>query len=87
MCPGSGGWSYPSPGSSCEGLPSCQLYDLEEDISETTNLIERHPEVADELRDRLTDIIRSGRSTPGSRQQNDGKFPWEQLWWLNQDED
>ena len=38
MCPGSGGWSYPKPGPECEGLPPLQLYDLDADIGERSNI-------------------------------------------------
>ena len=40
LCPGSGGWSIPKPGSpEAEALPSFQLYDLRSDIEETMNLV------------------------------------------------
>ncbi len=87
MCPGSGGWSFPRPGPETDGLPPCQLYDLDADVAETTNLIDLHPKVAAELKEKLTDIIRRGRSTPGPDQPNSGEFPWQQLWWLAQDKD
>jgi arylsulfatase A-like enzyme len=65
LCPGSGGWSDPRPGSpEEEGLPPYQLYDLESDIGETTNLISEHPEVAGELEALLEQYKASGRSTP-----------------------
>jgi len=41
-----------------------QLYDLEEDPGETTNLYERYPEVVRELKDQLEEFKRSGRSAP-----------------------
>lgn len=87
MCPGSGGWSYPRNDAECKGLPPRQLYDLDGDIAETTNVIEQHPDVARDLEARLTTIIERGRSTPGPTQKNTGGFPWEQLWWLAQDPD
>jgi arylsulfatase A-like enzyme len=66
MCPDSGGWSAPKPGSpEAEGLPPVQLYDLEADIGETENLQEQYPEVVDELKGLLKSYISSGRSTPG----------------------
>lgn len=69
MCPGSGGWSFPRPGSKDEaGLPPYQLFDLSRDIGETRNLIEEFPEVAKELQDLLTEYILTGRSTPGPDQ-------------------
>jgi len=68
QCPGSGGWSDPKPGSpEEEGLPPYQLYDLESDIGETTNLIREFPEVADELMQLLEEYKSSGRSTKGKQ--------------------
>jgi arylsulfatase A-like enzyme len=49
-----------------------QLYDMEEDEGETTNLETRHPDVIKELVDLLATSFREGRSTPGPRQKNDG---------------
>jgi arylsulfatase A len=71
-CGGSGGWSPPrEPVARAEGLPPLQLFDLEADPAETTNLIERHPDVAEDLLARLADEVRRGRSTPGPRLAND----------------
>jgi len=58
---GSGGREKPS------GSPFKKpyfLFDLEKDPSETTNLIEKHPEVADRLTEKLEQIRNSGRSRP-----------------------
>ena len=82
MCPGSGGWSYPRPGLDDAGLPPLQLYDLEADIGEQYNLAAEHPEQVEALIALLTQYIQTGRSTPGVSQQNEGEFPWAQLWWL-----
>ncbi len=41
-----------------------QLYDLEQDIAETTNVYERHPEVVDSLTELLEKYKSDGRSTP-----------------------
>lgn len=83
LCPGSGGWSYPTPGPQCQGLPPLQLYNLETDIGERQNVAATHPEIVEELTDLLTRYIQEGRSTPGAPQQNTGGVLWEQLWWLN----
>ena len=72
LCPGSGGWSQPrDPQAARQGLPPMQLYDLETDLGEQTNLVEKHPEVARQLRQRLEQIVAEGRSTPGAAQRND----------------
>ncbi|MFP4176748.1 MAG: sulfatase family protein [Candidatus Brocadiia bacterium] len=62
---GSGGWSYPTEEEAEElGLPEYQLYDMEKDPGETTNLARALPEKVDELR-RLLDRYRNQpRSVP-----------------------
>lgn len=82
MCPGSGGWSHPRPGKEREGLPSMQLFDLNADVSERSNLIEKRPDVVEELKRLLTLYVQNGRSTPGAAQANSGGTDWEQLWWM-----
>jgi arylsulfatase A-like enzyme len=72
LCPGSGGWSPPRPGSEAEkDLPPIQLYDLDSDPGETTNVRADHPDVVEHLRGVLSRIIARGRSTPGPDQAND----------------
>lgn len=82
LCPGSGGWSYPKPGNEPLDAPPIQLYDLGSDVSERTNVQDRHPEIVARLKDLLTDYVRRGRSTPGARQPNSGPLHWPQLNWL-----
>ena len=52
---GSGGWSSKG----AEGDPEVQLYDLSADVSESTNVFDRYPDVVADLRARL-DGIRGG---------------------------
>jgi len=76
FCPGSGGWSYPTPKRAVAGgLPPRQLYNLEEDPGETHNLVNDYPAVVDSLTSLMQRYIDSGRSTPGSSQENDGERP------------
>lgn len=71
LCPGSGGWSAPRPGSPAErGLPPVQLYNLETDIGETANVQDQHPEVVTRLTALLEKYVAAGRSTPGAKQAN-----------------
>lgn len=81
-CPGSGGWSYPRPKDIKDEeleLPPMQLYHLKEDIGETANLVASHPEKARELKNALKKIILDGRSTPGTKQENEGMEGWKQI--------
>ncbi len=72
VAPGSGGWSDPrDPKAVKEGLPPMQLYDLSRDVREAHNMIEQHPERADELLQELQRIVDRGRSTPGPDREND----------------
>ncbi len=84
FCRGSGGWSAPQePEAKNQGLPGIQLYDLEADPKETTNLYQQHPEVVSELTALLRGYVENGRTTPGPPQPNHGGdvhwgfLPWE----------
>jgi arylsulfatase A-like enzyme len=90
LAPGSGGWGRPtrSPSpwtqpkpDSFEGLPPFQLYDLEADPRETTNLEARHPEVVQRLGRLLRGYIERGRSTPGPAQPY-VREGWPQVAWM-----
>ncbi len=82
LCAGSGGWGYPRTQDIKReklDLPSAQLYNLKKDIGETQNLITKHPEKAQELKEALKQIILNGRSTPGAIQKNDEMDNWKQI--------
>jgi len=83
MCPGSGGWSFPAPGEETPDMPRFQLYDLERDIGEKNNIIEKHPVIAEYLKEILVGHIRLGRSTPGAPQKNTGEEIWHAIRWLS----
>ncbi len=70
LCPGSGGWSWPKPGEETADMPEYQLFDLEDDISETKNVYLEHKDIAESMRRILVDYIRRGRSTEGPVQTN-----------------
>lgn len=53
--------------------PAGQLYDMKNDLSETTNLYEKYPEIVEELTSELKQLVENGRSTPGENQPNTGK--------------
>lgn len=82
LWPGSGGWAYPATEEDMRGLPAFQLYNLKEDIAETTNVLSKHPAKVHELKTLLTKYIKDGRSTPGARQSNDGSARWPELSWM-----
>ena len=71
LCPDSGGWSAPRPGSpAAQQLPEVQLYDLSRDLSETNNVQSLHPDVVAQLTQLLEKYVAEGRSTPGAPQTN-----------------
>ena len=47
-----------------KNAPRQQLYDLNADVSQETNVINKHPEVARQLRELLKEYQRQGRSAP-----------------------
>ena len=62
-----------------------ELYDLRDDVSETSNVIQDHPELVKELSAALAEHIRRGRSTEGAdqpfaRTRFDGTWP--QISWI-----
>jgi arylsulfatase A-like enzyme len=75
LCPGSGGWGKPSDADATkQGLPAVQLYDLGTDIAETKNLSAMHPDIVARLTKQLEGSIANGRSTPGTKQDNDAEI-------------
>ena len=76
---GSGGWSYPRPGKDTVGLPPIQLYNVKIDPEEKKNVYGDYSEIVIDLKSVLKRYIEEGRSTPGTPQKNDGKYPWRQI--------
>jgi arylsulfatase A-like enzyme len=48
-----------------------QLFNLDADLSETTNVAAAQPQLVAQLRERMEQSIVAGRTTPGVRQKND----------------
>lgn len=70
-------------------LPSnkkaAELYDLVNDPAEEKNVAGTHPEKVQALEKKITQIICSGRTTPGAAQPNDTGW-WKDLKWITQKE-
>jgi arylsulfatase A-like enzyme len=72
LCPDSGGWSFPRPGSAAaRGLPPVQLYDMAKDICERTNEWQAHPEIVAQLTKLVEKYVADGRTTAGTLETND----------------
>jgi arylsulfatase A-like enzyme len=72
LCPDSGGWSRPWPGSDeARDLPPVQLYDLARDPGERRNVQAQYPAIVVRLAGLLGRYVDEGRSTPGKRLKND----------------
>ena len=93
LWPGSGGWSPPTPNPSpwlktaatdLRTLPRYQLYDLDADPDEKTNLEAAHPEIVQRLGHLLRTTIERGRSTPGAPQPYEHSANWEQIAWMRE---
>ena len=80
-CRGSGGWSAPRESAAAkQKLPAIQLYNLERDPRETTNVADSFPQVVNTLKAILRSYVDQGRSTPGTPQKNfDGGTDWGHL--------
>jgi len=81
MLRGSGGSLEPRFIEPKEGQAPYELYNMETDPGETTNLYFEHPEIVNELKADISEIIKSGRSTPGTPQEY-VKDNWEQITWM-----
>jgi arylsulfatase A len=69
---GSGGWSAPRENEAKkQGLPPMQLFNLDNDPGEQTNLLSENPQKAKTLLDLLDRQVSNGRCTPGENVSND----------------
>lgn len=81
MLRGSGGSLQPTFLEPQTGEAPFELYNLEDDPGETTNLYFEYPSIVDRLKLRITEIVENGRSTPGAPQ-DFVKENWNQLTWM-----
>jgi len=58
-----------------------ELYNVSDDPTEETNLVDEHPEIVQRLTETLTRVVVSGRSTPGPDVGNDTGW-WDDLTWI-----
>ncbi len=84
LTPDSGGWSDPKPGKAAAGSPPYQLFNLDQDPREQTNVYADHPEIVRQLGEMLKQQILNGRSTPGPAQPNTGGNNWPQVSWMKE---
>jgi len=82
MLRGSGGSLKPTLITPGPGEAIYELYNMQEDPGETTNLYFEHPEIVERLTNEITMIIKNGRSTPGTPQPY-VKENWPQITWMN----
>ena len=84
LCPGSGGWSYPTPRDTKDlDLPPIQLFNLKKDPSETTNVYSENLGKVKELYRLLESYVENGRSTPGPKLANEGLTKIDQAGFAN----
>jgi arylsulfatase A len=81
MLRGSGGSLQPRFIQTKEGEALYELYNMEADPGETTNLYFENPEVVERLIQKITQFIEDVRSTPGLPQDY-VKGSWEQFSWM-----
>ena len=60
-----------------------ELYDLSTDPGEEKNLFDLHPEIAESLEKKITQIVVDGRTTKGDKQPNDTGY-WNDLQWIQE---
>ncbi|GAA3647107.1 sulfatase family protein [Flavivirga jejuensis] len=72
LTPGSGGWTNPKDNAARKkNLPEIQLYNMNCDEEETTNVYKKHPRVVKKLTKELKQIVENGRTTSGKLLEND----------------
>ena len=84
MCAGSGGNAFPRDlrKEEIQDLPPIQLYHIPSDPGEQNNVSDQHPQIIAQLKEKLTEDILRGRSTPGPDQQNAPCENWPGLEWM-----
>lgn len=66
-----------------EGECPFELFDMDADLGETTDLASEYPEVVKALTEKITAFVVNGRSNEGTPVPNDTENNWEQLTWMN----
>lgn len=60
-----------------------ELYNLSDDAAEENNVMADHPKIVAALTQKITDIVRNGRTTTGEAQPNDTGY-WKDLTWMSE---
>ena len=81
MLRGSGGSLSPKMIKPKEGEAKYELYNIDEDPGETKNLYFEHPDIVEDLTEKISNIIKNGRTTPGKPQEY-VKGEWSQVTWM-----
>ncbi|WP_139955796.1 sulfatase-like hydrolase/transferase [Flavicella sediminum] len=81
MLRGSGGSLKPVVLTPKAGEALYELYDIEKDPGETENLYFKYPKIVQDLTQKITEIVKNGRSTEGEPQSYI-KEHWKQLTWM-----
>ena len=63
-----------------------ELYDLHSDIREEHDVAAQNPDIVKRLKERITRIVSTGRTTEGNPQPNDSAW-WKQLTWMEEPSD
>lgn len=72
LCSGSGGWSSPKDAQATnQGAAKWQLYNMRDDLGESSNRYDSNSGKAEELLSLLKQQVASGRTTPGTGSTND----------------
>lgn len=82
MLRGSGGSLQPKLIIPEDGDALYELYNLDEDPGETNNLYFEHPKLVESMKEEISEIIKTGRSTNGSPQSY-VKENWDQVTWMD----
>jgi len=59
--------------------PKFQLYNMRGDVGERCNLMDKHPDIVEDLTELMKKRIEDGRTTAGAEQKNTGPVMWKEI--------